>query len=72
MVQKVPFLVAATPWSESAYLLFLLRPRLGGVTIDEFVGMLDAYLRWHRDVRVKSDLGYRSPAQYRRDLGMAM
>ena len=34
--------------------------------------MLDAYLRWHRDVRVKSDLGYRSPAQYRRDLGMAM
>ena len=42
-----------------------------GVTIEEFVGMLDAYLRWYRDVRVKSDLGYRSPMQYRRDLGLA-
>jgi len=42
-----------------------------GVTIEEFIGMLDAYLRWYRDVRVKSDLGYRSPMQYRRDLGLA-
>ena len=42
-----------------------------GVTIGEFVGMLDAYLRWYRDVRIKSDLGYRSPMQYRRDLGLA-
>ena len=42
-----------------------------GVTIEEFMGMLDSYLRWYRDVRVKSDLGYRSPMQYRRDLGLA-
>ena len=42
-----------------------------GVTIEEFIGMLDAYLRWYRDVRIKSDLGYRSPMQYRRDLGLA-
>lgn len=42
-----------------------------GVSIEEFAGMLDAYLRWYRDVRVKSDLGYRSPMQYRRDLGLA-
>lgn len=42
-----------------------------GITIEEFIGMLDAYLRWYRDVRVKSDLGYRSPMQYRRDLGLA-
>lgn len=41
-----------------------------GVTVDEFCGMLDGYLRWYRDERVKSDLGYRSPAQYRRDLGL--
>ena len=39
-----------------------------GVTLDEFADMLDAYLRWYRDVRLKSDLGYRSPMQYRRDL----
>ncbi len=25
-----------------------------GVTIGEFEGMLDAYLRWHRDERLKS------------------
>jgi len=42
-----------------------------GVTIEEFMEMLDSYLRWYRDVRVKSDLGYRSPMQYRRDLGLA-
>lgn len=42
-----------------------------GVTIEEFMGMLDAYLRWHRDVRIKGDLDYRSPMQYRRDLGLA-
>ena len=41
-----------------------------GVTIEEFMGMLDACLRWHRDVRIKSDLDYRSPMQYRRDLGL--
>lgn len=41
-----------------------------GVTLDEFADMLDAYLRWYRDVRLKSDLGYKSPMQYRRDLGL--
>ena len=41
-----------------------------GATIEEFMGMLDAYLRWYRDVRIKSDLDYRSPMQYRRDLGL--
>ena len=41
-----------------------------GVTIEEFMEMLDAYLRWYRDVRIKSDLDYRSPMQYRRDLGL--
>ena len=35
------------------------------------MAMLDAYLSWYRDIRIKSDLGYRSPAQYRRDLGLA-
>lgn len=40
------------------------------VTIEEFMGMLNAYLRWYRDVRIKSDLDYKSPMQYRRDLGL--
>ena len=42
-----------------------------GITVDEFMAMLDAYLRWYRDVRIKSDLNYGSPMQYRRDLGLA-
>ena len=41
-----------------------------GVTIEEFADMLDAYLRWYRDVRIKGDLDHRSPMQYRRDLGL--
>lgn len=41
-----------------------------GVTIEEFMDMLDAYLRWYRDVRIKGDLDYRSPMQCRRDLGL--
>jgi hypothetical protein len=36
-----------------------------GVTIEEFMDMLDAYLRWHRDVRTKGDLDYRSPMSHR-------
>ena len=41
-----------------------------GVTIEKLMGMPDAYLRWYRDVRIKGDLDYRSPMQYRRDLGL--
>ena len=41
------------------------------VTIEKFMDMLDAYLRWYRDVRIKGDLDYRSPMQYRSDLGLA-
>ena len=42
-----------------------------GAAPEEFMDMLDAYLRWYRDVRIKGDLDYRSPMQYRRDLGLA-
>ena len=41
-----------------------------GITLDEFADMLEGYLGWYRDVRLKSDLDYRSPMQYRRDLGL--
>ena len=41
-----------------------------GVTIEQFMDMLDAYLRWYRDVRIKSDLGYKSPMAYRMELGL--
>lgn len=41
-----------------------------GITLDEFADMLDAYLRWYRNVRLKGDLGYKRPMQHRRDLGL--
>lgn len=41
------------------------------VTLDEFTAMLDAYLMWYRDERLKSDLGYVSPREYRKSLGLA-
>ena len=40
-------------------------------TIEEFVASLDAYIRWYNDARIKSSLGFRSPAEYRRSLGIA-
>lgn len=40
------------------------------VTLDEFADMLDAYMRWYRDVRIKSDIGYKSPMCYRQELGL--
>lgn len=40
------------------------------VAIEEFMGMLNAYLRWYGDARMKSDLDYRSPMRCRRDLGL--
>lgn len=41
------------------------------ISIEEFMGMLDGYLRWYKDARIKSDLDYKSPVQYRRELGLA-
>lgn len=41
-----------------------------GVSMDKLMEMLDSYLVWYRDKRRKSDLGYMSPMQYRRSLGL--
>ena len=40
-------------------------------TIEEFVAALDAYIRWYNDARIKSSLGFRSPTEHRRSLGIA-
>ena len=39
-------------------------------TVEEFVAALDAYIRWYNDARIKSSLGFQSPAEYRRRLGI--
>ena len=42
-----------------------------GVTIFEFCRMLDAYPRYYNEERPKEKLGWLSPMQYRRSLGLA-
>ncbi len=42
-----------------------------GVTIPEFCRMLDAYLRYYNEERPKEKLGWLSPMQYRRSIGLA-
>lgn len=34
------------------------------------MGMLDSYMLWYRDVRIKKSLGYLSPKRYREELGL--
>jgi putative transposase len=40
-------------------------------TIEDFIAALDAYIRWYNEVRIKRSLGFRSPAEHRRSLGLA-
>ena len=40
-------------------------------TIEEFVAAVDAYIRWYNDARIKISLGFRSPTEHRRSLGIA-
>ena len=39
------------------------------VSLDEFIGELDTYLRWCNEERIKVSLGSMSPAAYRNSLG---
>ena len=40
-------------------------------TIDECSSALDSYIRWYNEARIKVSLGFRSPAEYRRNMGIA-
>lgn len=40
-------------------------------SLEEFVAAVDAYIRWYNEVRIKSSLGFRSPVEHRRRLGLA-
>ena len=41
-----------------------------GVTIEEFIKKLDAYLHWYNEDRIKESLNWMSPLEYRRSLGL--
>ena len=38
--------------------------------IDEFIDILDTYIRWYSTNRIKMSLGAMSPIEYRRSLGL--
>ena len=42
-----------------------------GVTTEDFIGQLEQYMRYYRDERIKESLGWMSPMQYRKSLGLA-
>ena len=41
-----------------------------GVNISEFIGILNDYLYWYNEKRIKKSLGYLSPIAYRHRLGL--
>jgi transposase InsO family protein len=43
-----------------------------GVSIEEFIQILDSYIRWYAESRIKISLGGMSPLDYRRSLGIAV
>ena len=41
------------------------------VSISDFIDTLNDYLNWYNESRIKKSLGYMSPMEYRRSLGLA-
>ena len=42
-----------------------------GVSLPKFIDILNNYLIWYNETRIKKSLGYMSPMEYRRSLGLA-
>ncbi len=40
-------------------------------TIEEFIAAVNSYIRWYNEARIKIRLGFRSPIEHRRNLGLA-
>ncbi|KIP13802.1 integrase core domain protein [Burkholderia sp. MSHR3999] len=40
------------------------------VSTDEFIEVVDSYIRWYNEKRIKISLGARSPIEYRESLGL--
>lgn len=43
-----------------------------GVSIEDFISILNEYLNWYNEKRIKMSLGAMSPLEYRNSLGMAV
>ena len=43
-----------------------------GVSVAQFMGQLDTYIKWYAEKRIKLSLGGKSPLNYRRSLGLVV
>ncbi len=43
-----------------------------GINISDYIYILNNYLVWYNEARIKKSLGYMSPMEYRRSLGLAI
>ncbi|XOQ43645.1 MAG: Integrase catalytic domain-containing protein [Clostridium sp.] len=43
-----------------------------GITVEDFMQQIEAYMVWYRDARIKISLGDLSPAEYRIKMGLAI
>ena len=50
----------------------LYRRSLEGVSVSQFIGSVDSYMRWYNEDKVKLSLGAMSPAAYRRSLNRSI
>ena len=41
------------------------------ISVEEFFSIINQYMQWYRDKRIKLSLGGLSPMEYRRSLGIA-
>ena len=41
-----------------------------GTTIEQFIEVVDSYIRWYNEKRIKISLGSPSPIEYRVSLGL--
>ena len=41
-----------------------------GTTIEQFIEVVDSYIRWYNETRIKISLGSLSPIEYRESLGL--
>lgn len=56
---------------QRAFLPFFYSRGWTGVSIQEFIDILNEYLIWYNEKRIKITLGNMSPLEYRRSLGLA-
>ena len=41
-----------------------------GVSIEQFIEIINNYINWYNNIRIKESLGYMSPMEYRQSLGL--